>query len=67
MMEKLDMHDQFLNLQLKLWELLHGEDGQDLVEYGLIVTAIALAAIGGIQHFATAVATLFNNIDNSLT
>jgi len=61
------MHDQFLNLQLKLWELLHGEDGQDLVEYGLIVTAIALAAIGGIQHFATAVATLFNNIDNSLT
>jgi Flp pilus assembly pilin Flp len=66
-MEKPDMHDQFLKLQLKFWELIHGEDGQDLIEYGLIVTAIALAAIGGIQHFASAVATLFNNIDNSLS
>lgn len=61
------MHDQFLKLQLKLWELIYGDEGQDLVEYGLIVTAIALAAIGGIQHFATAVATLFNNIDNSIS
>jgi Flp pilus assembly pilin Flp len=66
-MEKLHMRNQFLKLQLKFWELMHSEEGQDLVEYGLIVTAIALAAIGGIQHFATAVATLFNNIDNSLT
>jgi Flp pilus assembly pilin Flp len=66
-LEKLDMHDRFLKLRLKLWELIHGEDGQDLVEYGLIVTAIALAAIGGIQHFASAVATLFNNISNSLS
>jgi Flp pilus assembly pilin Flp len=65
-MEKLDMHDQFLKLQLKFWELIHGENGQDLVEYGLIVTAIALAAIGGIQHFASAVATLFNNISGSI-
>ena len=61
------MHDQFLKLQLKFWELMHSEEAQDLVEYGLLVTAIALAAIGGIQHFATAVATLFNNIDNSLS
>jgi Flp pilus assembly pilin Flp len=66
-MEKLDMHDQFLRLRLKLWEFLEGEEGQDLIEYGLIVTAIALAAISGIQHFASAVATLFNNIDNSIS
>ncbi len=60
------MHDQFLRLQLKFRELMLGEDGQDLVEYGLIVTAIALAALGGIQHFASAVVTLFTNIDSSL-
>ena len=66
-MEKLDMHDQFLRLQIKFWELIQGEDGQDLIEYGMIVTLIALAALGGIQHFASAVATLFNNIDNSLS
>jgi pilus assembly protein Flp/PilA len=66
-MEKLDMHDQFLKLQIKLWGLVTGEDGQDLVEYALIVSAIALAAIGGIEHFASAVATLFSNIDSSLS
>jgi Flp pilus assembly pilin Flp len=66
-MEKLDMHDQFLRLRIRFWELIESESGQDLVEYGLIVTAIALAAIGGIQHFASAVATLFNNIDASLS
>lgn len=61
------MRDQFLRLKLRFWELMNGEEGQDLIEYGLIVTAIALAAIGGIQHFASAVATLFNNIDASLS
>jgi Flp pilus assembly pilin Flp len=66
-MERLQMHDQFLKLEIKFWELMYGEDGQDLIEYGMIVTLIALAAIGGIQHFASAVATLFNNIDSSLS
>jgi Flp pilus assembly pilin Flp len=66
-MEKLDMHDQFLKLQVKFWELVSGEDGQDLVEYGLIVTAIALAAIGGIEQFASAVATMFSRIGSSLS
>lgn len=61
------MHDQFLRLHLKLWEFLQGEEGQDLIEYGLVVTAIALAAISGVQHFASAVATLFSNIDSSLS
>jgi pilus assembly protein Flp/PilA len=65
--EKLDMHDQFLKLQLKVWEFLSGEDGQDLVEYGLIVTAIALAAIGGIEQFASAVATMFSKIGASIS
>ncbi len=61
------MHDQFLKLQLKFWEFFHGEDGQDLVEYGLIVTAIALAAIGGIEQFASAVATMFSKIGTSIS
>jgi pilus assembly protein Flp/PilA len=65
-MEKLDMHDQFLRLQIKLWELLYSEDGQDLIEYGMIVTLIALAALGGVQSFASAVANLFAKIDTSL-
>jgi Flp pilus assembly pilin Flp len=66
-MEILDMHDQFLKFQLKFWEFITGEDGQDLIEYGLIVTAIALAAIGGIQQFASAVVTMFSNIGTSIS
>lgn len=61
------MHDQFLRLQLKFWDFVSGEEGQDLVEYGLIVTAIALAAIGGIEQFASAVATMFSKIGTSLS
>jgi len=61
------MPDQFLRLQLKLWELIHGEQGQDLIEYGLIVTLIALAAIGGVQKFASAVSVLFSNIGASIS
>jgi len=61
------MHDQLLKLQLKFSEFITGEDGQDLIEYGLIVTAIALAAIGGIQQFASAVATMFSNIGASIS
>lgn len=61
------MHVQFLKLQLKFWELMNGEEGQDLIEYALIVSLVALAAIGGVQHFASAVATLFSNIDASLS
>jgi len=61
------MHDQFLRMKVKFWELIREEQGQDLIEYGLIVTLIALAAIGGIQHFASAVATLFSNIDATLS
>jgi Flp pilus assembly pilin Flp len=60
------MHDLYVKLQFKLWLLLESDEGQDLVEYGLIVTAIALAAIGGVQNFATAVVHLFSNIDSSL-
>jgi len=61
------MHDQLLKLGQKFWELIYGEEGQDLIEYGMIVTLIALAAIGGVQHFASAVATLFANISTSMS
>jgi Flp pilus assembly pilin Flp len=61
------MHDQFLKLQVKFWEFISGEEGQDLIEYGLIVTAIALAAIGGIEQFASAVGAMFSKIGQSIS
>jgi pilus assembly protein Flp/PilA len=58
------------NLSLKLYirfrGLISGEEGQDLVEYALLVCLIALAAIGGVNHVATAVTKVFSNISSSL-
>jgi Flp pilus assembly pilin Flp len=46
--------------------LIRGAEGQDLVEYALLVCLIALGAIGGVRHVATAVTAVFSNISSSL-
>jgi len=56
----------FLTLYVKLQNLMTREEGQDLVEYALLVCLIALAAITGVNKVATAVTTVFSNISTSL-
>ena len=41
-------------------------EGQDLVEYALIVAAIALGMILVVQRLALALSTLYDNITNGL-
>jgi pilus assembly protein Flp/PilA len=60
------MNSLMLSLYLKLQELTHREEGQDLVEYALLVCLIALAAITGVGKIAGAVTTVFSNISASL-
>ena len=60
------MNNLFLALYVKMQNLMHREEGQDLVEYALLVCLIALAAITGVKNVATAVSTVFNNISSSL-
>ena len=60
------MNDVFLKLFVQLQCLMIREEGQDLVEYALVVCLIALAAITGVKNVATAVSTVFNNISASL-
>ena len=50
----------------KLQELLNSEKGQDLVEYSLLATLIALACIAGVKHVASAVNLVFSNVSSSL-
>ena len=47
-------------------DLLTRDEGQDLVEYALIITLIALAAVAGIGHVATAVDSVFSKISDTL-
>jgi pilus assembly protein Flp/PilA len=60
------MNTLFLKMLVKLNELKTREDGQDLVEYALLVALIALVCITGINNIAKAITTTFTNISNSL-
>jgi pilus assembly protein Flp/PilA len=42
------------------------EEGQDLLEYALLVALIALIAFGAVQAAGGSVNTIFTNISNSL-
>jgi len=43
------------------------DEGQDLLEYALLVALIALVAIGAVGLAGGAVNTIFTNIANALT
>ncbi len=60
------MNTMYLKMYVKMQELMNREEGQDLVEYALLVSLIALAAITGVGYVAKAVTTVFTNISTSL-
>ena len=60
------MNDLSLKLYIRFQDLMNGEEGQDLVEYALLVCLIALAAISGVNHVASAVTKAFSNVSASL-
>ncbi len=48
-------------------QFAHAEDGQDLLEYALLVALIALVAVGAVTLAGTSVSTIFGNIATKLT
>lgn len=54
-------------LAARLMSLVGNEEGQDLVEYALIVALIALAATAGMNTLATAINTGFTTLGTTLT
>lgn len=56
-----------LTLYYKIQALLAKDDGQDLVEYALIVALIALACCAGMNSLATAINTGFTSLGTTLT
>jgi len=45
---------------------LKDNEGQDLVEYALLVALVALACVAGLNSVSTAVTSVFINISSSL-
>ena len=61
------MNDTLLKLSVKMQTLVMQEEGQDLIEYALVVALIAFAATAGMSSVATAINTAFTNIGTKLT
>jgi Flp pilus assembly pilin Flp len=52
------------NTLKRLW---HEQEGQDLVEYGLLVVLVALGAVAAMGSLATAISTAFGSAASNLT
>jgi pilus assembly protein Flp/PilA len=61
------MNDLFLKMIVKTQDLMSREEGQDLVEYALLITLIALAAVSGINKVASAINSTFTRISTTLS
>jgi Flp pilus assembly pilin Flp len=64
--EESAMNSAMLRIYLFFQELKDTESGQDLVEYALLSSLIALSAISGVSHIASAVTKVFSNVSTSL-
>lgn len=60
------MNTMFLKMYLKLQELKSREEGQTMVEYGLLAALISLAAMAFLPGIANSLKTIFSNISSSL-
>ena len=54
-------------LSVKIQNILKNEEGQDLIEYALVVALIAFAAIAGMSTVANDINLAFTNIGSKLT
>jgi pilus assembly protein Flp/PilA len=50
-----------------LLDFLREEEGQDLIEYALLVALIALVCVAALTTAGSQVGTIFENIKNRLT
>jgi pilus assembly protein Flp/PilA len=63
-----------IDMQIKPWRLsgrlqnlLSSEEGQDIIEYALVVALIAFAAVTSMQSLAADINNAFLNVGNTLT
>ena len=61
------MKNKLMKLSTKMQVLLMSEEGQDLIEYALVVALIAFAATAGMGSLATAINKAFTGIGTTLT
>jgi pilus assembly protein Flp/PilA len=60
------MKDRLLKLSVKMQNLLVNEEGQDLIEYALVVALIAFAAVTAMKALAVDINLVFTAIGAAL-
>lgn len=61
------MKNKLMKLSTKMQVLLMSEEGQDLIEYALIVALVAFAATAGMSTLASKINLAFSNVGTTLT
>ena len=60
------MNDLMIKMYVAAKMLIEREEGQDLVEYALVVALIAFGAIAGMKALSTELNSAFNTISSDL-
>jgi pilus assembly protein Flp/PilA len=60
------VNSMFLKHYLRFQELLSGENGQDMVEYALIVCLISLGCTATSQFLASGLSQAYSNLNSAL-
>jgi len=60
------MNNTLIKLYVMFQDLMNREEGQDLVEYALVLFLISIAAVATLGAMATAVTNIFQSITNKL-
>jgi pilus assembly protein Flp/PilA len=61
------MNNLMLKLHIAIQNLVRREEGQDLVEYALVVALVAFAATAGMRTLASDINSVFGNLGTELT
>jgi pilus assembly protein Flp/PilA len=65
-MERTPMNNTMIKLYVMFQDLMNREEGQDLVEYALVLFLISIAAVATLGAMASAVTGIFQSITNKL-
>jgi pilus assembly protein Flp/PilA len=66
-MENLTMNDLMIKMYITLKSVMAREEGQDLVEYALVVALIAFGAVAGMSFLSAQINIAFSNIAATLS
>jgi pilus assembly protein Flp/PilA len=61
------MNNLLIKMYVKFQDLVNREEGQDLVEYALVVALIAFGATAGMKALASGINVAFSDVSSALS